>query len=436
MYRLSCVLQHGLTALVFGWFSHTGVANAASLPDYLLIHAGQLLAVPGQNPVRDKTIIVSGERIVGVRDGFLSADVLELEEDQTSAVLDLKEHFVLPGLMDAHVHLMWSGSDRPPKKAEDLTNEDLTLWTLRHARAMLGAGFTTVRELASQPDVMFAVRDWIDGGKFLGPRILAAGLPVGAHGGHGDNTSIDLDPGDPMASGLCSGVESCRRAVRMQHKRGADVIKMMSTGGFFDDTGTDQLFFFDEMQATVAAAHQLGMTVATHAYAARAVADAVRAGVDSVEHGFGADDKTLKSMKEKAIFLVPTLSIAQREDSEIGKLREQHRAFERAIEIGTPVAFGTDVGGIPHRFAAREFSYMVELGMSSAAAIESATVNTARLFRLHKDVGTVEAGKLADLIAVKADPLADIAALEEIDFVMKSGRIAKRAGVMSEIFLE
>jgi imidazolonepropionase-like amidohydrolase len=336
----------------------------------------------------------------------------------------------------AHAHLMWSGSDRPPKKAEELTREDLTLWTLRNARAMLGAGFTTVRELASQPDVMFAGRDWIDGGKFLGPRILAAGLPVGAHGGHGDNTPMDLDPGDPMASGLCRGVESCGRAVRMQHKRGADLIKMMSTGGFFDDTGTDQLFFFDEMQATVAAAHQLGITVATHAYAGRAVADAVRAGVDSVEHSFGADDKTLKPMKGKDIFLVPTLSIAQRKDSETRKLREQHKAFERAIELGTPVACGTDVGGVPHRFAARDFSYMVKVGMSPAAAIESATVNTARLFRLDQDVGTVEAGKLADLIAVKVDPLADIAALEEIDFVMKSGRIAKRAGVMSEIFLE
>jgi imidazolonepropionase-like amidohydrolase len=312
----------------------------------------------------------------------------------------------------------------------------LTLWTLRHARIALASGFTTVRELASEPAVMFAVRDWINGGKFIGPRILAAGQPVTAAGGHGDNAGTDVDPNSLDAAGLCDGLESCRRAVRMQHKRGSDVIKMMATGGFADNTGTEQLFFFDEMQATVDAAHQLGMPVATHAYAGDAIADAVRAGVDSVEHGFGATDATLKEMKKKTIYLVPTLTIAQRKDGGTTLYREKYRAFERALDIGTPIAFGTDVGGIPHHVAAKEFVYMVELGMSPDAAIVSATINTAKLFRLEDEVGIIESGKLADIIAVNGNPLDDIANLQDVTFVMKSGRVAKQNGEIKDIFLK
>jgi imidazolonepropionase-like amidohydrolase len=402
----------------------------------ILIHAGHVLAIPGSDPAKEQTIVIEAERIVEIRDGYIGVDELDLFKDRKLEVIDLRDHFVLPGLMDAHIHLMWSGRDLPPKKQGDMTNQDLALWTLRNARTALSAGFTTVRDQASEPTVMFAVRDWINGGKFLGPRILAAGRPIGALGGHGDmsDTAARLD--DLSASGLCSGVESCRRAVRMQHKLGSDVIKMMATGGFHDATGTDQLFFFDEIEATILAAHQLGMTVGTHAYAADAVADSVRAGVDSVDHGFGAMDETLKEMAEKEIYLVPTLSVAQKEGSAIRQYREKYRAFERALKAGTPIAFGTDVGGIPHMFAAREFSYMVELGMSPAAAIESATVNTAKLFRLDSETGTLEAGKLADIVAVEGNPLENIAVLEKIDFVMKSGRIAKRDGVLADFFVD
>jgi len=162
----------------------------------------------------------------------------------------------------------------------------------------------------------------------------------------------------------------------------------------------------------------------------------VRAGVDSVDHGFGATDATLKKMKEKNIFLVPTLSIAQRKGSGPRVYREKYRAFERAVNIGAPIAFGTDVGGIPHRYAAREFAYMVELGMSPEAAIVSATVNTAKLFRLESEVGTIEPGKLADIIAVNSSPLEDIEALQDVEFVMKSGRVAKQDGVIRDIILE
>jgi imidazolonepropionase-like amidohydrolase len=440
------LLRTKISALIVAaLFSIASVLTAisANAADFVLIQAGELLAVPGQTPQLRKTIVVSDGYIVEIRDGFVGSEVLDLADDQTAETIDLRERFVMPGLMDAHIHLMWSGRDRPPKKPgggvmgpPQLSNEDLTLWTLRHARTALASGFTTVREMASAPAVMFAVRDWINGGKFIGPRILAAGQPITAAGGHGDNSVADEDPDSLGASGLCDGLESCRRAVRMQHKRGSDVIKMMSTGGWADHTGTEQLFFYDEMEATVNAAHQLGMTVATHAYAGDAIADAVRAGVDSVDHGFGATDATLKEMKKKNIYLVPTLTIAQRKGSGTTLYRDRYRAFERALEIGTPIAFGTDVGGIPHRFAAREFSYMVDLGMSPTAAIVSATINTAELFGLDTEIGTIAPGKLADIIAVEGNPLEDIGTLQDVDFVMKSGRVAKQGGVMKDIFLD
>jgi imidazolonepropionase-like amidohydrolase len=402
---------------------------------YVVIQAGMLLARPGEAPRKDQTVVVHGQQIVAVRDGLLGAEAVENAAGAPIEIIDLRDRFVLPGLMDAHVHLMWSSRDLPPRKLDKLTDEDFTLWTLRNARSMLGAGFTTVREQSSNPQPVFTVRDWINGSRFLGPRILAAGLPVGALGGHGDMTRDDTDPADVTASGLCSGPETCRRAVRMQKKRGADVIKMMATGGFHDSTGTEQFFFFDEMEATVNAAHQLGMIVGTHAYADNAVADAVRAGVDSVEHGFGAGDATLKLMKQRGVFLVPTLTIAQ-QPGEVRDYREKHRVFERALQIGVPIAFGTDVGGVPQRFAAREFSHMVKAGMAPADALASATVNTARLFRIEKEVGTLEPGKLADIVAVKGSPLENVAVLESMDFVMKSGRVAKRDGRMLDMVLE
>lgn len=412
----------------------TGAKSSGGEQQSVVIHAGRLLAVPGGPVEVEKTIVIQGDRIIAVRDGYIVADTLD--EDAQPMIVDLRDHFVMPGLMDAHIHLGWSSRDLPPKKPEDLTTEDLTLWTMRHARSALSAGFTTVRDMASEPYVMFAVRDWINGGKYLGPRIFAAGLPVTAVGGHGDMNDLGIDRSDVSASGLCEGIESCRRAVRVQHKIGSDVIKLMATGGWFDETGTEQLFFYDEIEASVEAAHQLGLAVATHAYADDAIADAVRAGVDSVEHGFGASDETLRAMRKKGIYLVPTLSIAQRKGTAIKAYREKYNAFERALQVGTPIAFGTDVGGVPHRFAAREFSYMVAAGMAPAAAIHSATVATAKLFGIEDEAGTIEPGKLADLIAVTGDPLQNIAALEDVDFVMKSGRVAKFRGQLSDFFLD
>ena len=161
--------------------------------DFILIQAGRLLAVPGNAPSNNQTIVINAGHIVEIREGFVGADALELQDEETVEVINLREHFVLPGLMDAHIHMMWSSRDLPPKKQGELNSQDLTLWTLRNARTALSYGFTTVRDQASEPGVMFAVRDWINGGKYLGPRILASGRPVGALGGHGDMSAADID---------------------------------------------------------------------------------------------------------------------------------------------------------------------------------------------------------------------------------------------------
>lgn len=424
-----------ILALIFASIFSVSAVPAAEPARFYMIQAGELLGVPGRPPAKDQTLVVQGQRIVEIRAGFVGADAVTTPGASVE-VIDLRDRFVLPGLLDAHTHLMWSPRDLPPKKGDRMTDPDLTLWTLRNARTTLGAGFTTVRELASSPLVTFAVRDWINGGKFIGPRILAAGTPISALGGHGDRTKLGIDPTEVGASGLCSGLESCRKAVRVQHKLGSDLIKMMATGGFSDSTGTEQFFFFDEMQATVEAAHQLGMPVTVHAYSGNAVADAVRAGVDSVEHGFGASDETLKLMKQKGVYLVPTLLVAELMKGVAKEYREKYRAFERALKIGTPIAFGTDSGSVPHANTASEFGVMVRLGMRPLAAIEAATVNAAKLFRLEAEVGTLEVGKLADIVAVKGNPLEDITVLEHVDFVMKSGHVAKRDGRMTDFVLE
>lgn len=424
-----------ILALIVATMFSASIVRAAEPTHYVVIQAGELLGIPGQAPAKNQTLIVQGQRIVEIRAGLAGAEAVT-EAGASVEVIDLRDRFVLPGLLDAHTHLMWSTRDPPPKKGDKMTDADLALWTLRNARTTLGAGFTTVRELASSPLVTFAVRDWINGGKFIGPRILDAGNPISALGGHGDHTKLGLDPSEVGASGLCSGVESCRKAVRVQHKLGSDLIKMMATGGFSDSTGTEQFFFFDEMQATVEAAHQLGMPVTVHAYSGNAVADAVRAGVDSVEHGFGASDETLKLMKQKGVYLVPTLLVAELMKGAAKDYREKYRAFERALKIGTPIAFGTDSGSVPHAYTAGEFAVMVRLGMSPAAAIGAATVNAAKLFRLESDVGTLQVGKLADIVAVKGNPLEDITVLEHVDFVMKSGHVAKRDGKMTDFVLE
>jgi imidazolonepropionase-like amidohydrolase len=417
-------------------------ADPAPLPRYALVHAGQVLAVPGRKAEGPATIIVKGERIERVVPGFVGADAAGLPAGAVVQVIDLRERFVLPGLMDAHVHLRAEpsfsrrrgerGDRNPATPAESAVNAVI------YARRSLAAGFTTVRDLGSDDQSVFAVRNAINAGRIVGPRILVAGSAIAVTGGHGDGTPWDqtADPAVRLADGTCDGADACRAAVRYQYKLGADVIKVTTTGGFGSNTGLDPQLFQDEIEAIIATAHLNGLKVAAHAYSPVAIKDAVKAGIDSIEHGFLLDDEGITLMKKAGTYLVPTLSasypppIFRVPNPESVTLRNQYRAFERAYAAGVRIAFGTDAGTFTHGDNVKEFELMVRFGMTPADAIRAATVTTAELFGIEADAGTLEPGKLADLIAVAGDPLADVGTLRQIDFVMKSGRVAKRGGTM------
>jgi imidazolonepropionase-like amidohydrolase len=299
-----------------------------------------------------------------------------------------------------------------------------------------------VRDLGSDDSAVFAVRNAINAGRMVGPRILVSGSALAVTGGHGFSLPLG-ETGDAQArlrDGTCDGPIECREAVRFMYKLGADVIKFTSTGGFASNTGLDPQFLPDEIEAIVSTAHLVGLKAAAHAYSPVAIRQAVRSGVDSIEHGFLVDDEGLAMMKKSGTFLVPTLSasypppVFRIRDPESVRIRNQYKAFERAYAAGVKIAFGTDAGTFAHGDNAKEFGLMVKFGMTPMDAIRSATVVTADLFGLASEAGTLEPGKLADLVALAGDPLADISTLLRIDFVMKGGRVAKQGGRMVEPF--
>jgi imidazolonepropionase-like amidohydrolase len=417
------------------------------MPDhYILIHAGTLLAIPGKPPNSQMTIVVKNDRIDRIVTGFITMDEVGAPAGADFEVIDLSDRFVLPGLMDSHVHLAHQpsrGRRRVQRGDWDTpTPAQLAINAIIYARRNLAAGFTTVRDVGSNDQSVFAARNAINAGRMIGPRILVSGSALAVTGGHGDSISIKDTghPGARLADGTCDGPIECRKAVRYQFKLGADLIKFTSTGGFGSNTALEPQLFKDEIQAIVATAHLLGMKATTHAYSAVAIKDAIRAGVDSIEHGFLLDDEAIRMMKKNGVWLVPTISasypppIFNLPDPPSVKLRNKHRAFERAYAAGVKIAFGTDAGTFKHGTNAKEFELMVGFGMSEMDAIHTATVSTASLFGIDADTGTLEAGKLADLIAINGDPLNDISALRDIDFVMKSGAVAKRNGQMTEPF--
>lgn len=416
-------------------------------PDrFMVIHAGTLLAVPGE-PARERmTVVVRNEQVLAIEPGFLSAAQAGIADGAVVTLVDLSGHFVMPGLMDAHVHLRGEpvlGRRRSERGDRDpVTSAEMAFNAVLYARRNLVAGFTAVRDVGSDDEAVFAVRNAINEGRMIGPRILLSGPAVAVTGGHGDGAPMDLtgDPSARLANGLCDGPDECRQAVRYLYKLGADLIKFTSTGGFGSNTGLEPQLFPDEIEAIVTTAHLLGMKATTHAYSAVAIKDAIRSGVDSIEHGFLLDDEAIRMMKQAGTFLVPTLSasypppIFRIAEPESVRIRNEFRAFERAYAAGVRIAFGTDAGTFRHGDNAKEFELMVEFGMTPMAALRSATVETADLFGIADEAGTVAPGKQADLIALRGDPLADISALREVDFVMKSGQVAKRDGEMIEPF--
>ena len=405
-----------------------------------VIHAGTLIAEAGKAPRRNASVIVRGRTIAEVRDGFVDVP--------GARVVDLRNATVLPGLIDSHVHL--SGLDdrlQARLQASGRDNEDEAFTAILNARKTLLAGFTTVRDLGGDPRLMLSLRDSINAGQFSGPTILSAARMVSVSGGHGDGRNganrglaslVDL-PGN-----TCNGPDDCRRATREQVSAGADVIKFAATGGVLSNVpgGLNQQMMDDEMRAVVTTARTFGRKVAAHAHGVEGVNAALRAGVDSIEHGTFTNDESFRLYKQTGAYYVPTLlaPAAALADGQRGALTtaqydkarlaagNAEKSFAEAVRRGVKIAFGTDTGVSPHGRNAEEFAIMVKNGMSSTLAIRSATVDAAELLGITAKAGTIEPGKDADIIAVDGDPTQNVRLLEQVGFVMKSGRVHKLGG--------
>ncbi|MBL8765237.1 MAG: amidohydrolase family protein [Phycisphaerae bacterium] len=415
----------------------------AKRPSWVVVHCGTLLAVPGRAPVRESSVLIKDGRVVEIRAGYADPAGV-IGTDATGAevrTVDLKDRFVLPGLIDCHTHLTMEFSADIRLRMVQESDATAALRGAHAAGRTLDAGFTTVRDLGSVGEAGFALRDAIERGDIPGPRVLEAGHAISPTGGHADSTlgyreDVFAIPG--FMQGIADGADACRAAVRAQVKRSADVIKLTATGGVLSNTaaGMEQQFFEDELRAIVETGHLLGRRVAAHAHGARGIKAALRAGVDSIEHGTYLDDEAIALFKERGAYLVPTILAgktveenAMREGYYPAPVAAKARlvgpviqaAFGRAYKAGVKIAFGTDSGVSPHGQNAREFQFMVDAGMPASEAIVAATVNAAELLGRSSELGTLEPGKRADLIATDGDPTADISQLRRVSFVMKDG---------------
>ena len=403
-----------------------------------LIHAGQLLTVAGERPVADQTIVVDGDRIIDVIDGF--AEAIDFGAD--TRVIDLQNHFVLPGLMDMHVHLQGELGPNNEKETLKMSSQLMQMRSIHFAMKTLLAGFTTVRDVGSSSQEMYAMRDAIDKGWIDGPRIIAAG-GVGITGGHADISGVKpalmhLWTDDS----ICDGPYDCRRAARNAIKYGADLIKITSTGGVLTDraTGTGQQMEMDELREVVLAASRMGRKVASHAHEEDGIIAALEAGVASIEHGTYTGPRAIELFKETGAYLVPTLiagktvgtmAVESSFMTDAIKLkaarvgRDMAGNFAKAHAAGVNVAYGTDSGVSPHGTNAEEAILMVEAGMTEMEVLVAATINAADLIDMSDSIGTIEAGKFADIIAVDRSPLENIEELLDVEFVMKGGKVYK-----------
>ena len=412
---------------------------------WTVLHCGALLAIPGEAPLRNATVVVKRGRITAVLAGLIDPASLPGAPDAQIELIDLSQQFVLPGMIDAHVHMSSEYSADVRLRTLQRSDADRALQAVQYAKRTLDAGFTTVRDLGSSGDAAFALRDAIASEIVPGPRMLVAGETITPTGGHGDDTlgyREDLFAVPGIMQGVADGPDACRKAVRAQVKRGADVIKLTATGGVLSATaaGTEQQFFEDELQAVVDTAHLLKRKVAAHAHGTRGINAALRAGVDSIEHGTFLDDESIELFLLTGAYLVPTLlageTVTERAritgyyPEEVAEKARQvgpslRAAFVRAQKKGVKIAFGSDSSVSRHGENAREFSYMVEAGMSEMDAIVSATLNGAKLLELSRLIGSIEPDKAADVIATAGNPLIDIGELERVIFVMRGGVIYK-----------
>jgi imidazolonepropionase-like amidohydrolase len=406
-----------------------------------IVHAGRLIDGVSNAPRERVSIVVDEGRIVEVAAGFLNAGAGD-------EVVDLSDHTVLPGLMDMHTHLAYELSRTSYMDEFVMNPTDVAIRSTHYARLTLMAGFTTVRDLGDDGMTTVALRKAIASGFAVGPRIFTAGKSIATTGGHADPTSgwCQALAGDPgPREGVVSGVDDARKAVRQRYKDGADLIKITATGGVLSmaTSGDNAQFSDDELAAIVATGKDYGFIVAAHAHGSEGMLRAVNAGVASIEHGTYMNDEIMRAMKKKGTYYVPTIlagvtvaDLATKEDylpevvrPKAARIGPQIKdTFTKAYQAGVKIAFGTDTGVSKHGENAREFELMVECGMPPMTAIQAATMEAAKLLRIADRLGSVEKGKIADLVAVKDDPLANISTLKDVRFVMKEGVVYKRDG--------
>lgn len=411
------------------------------------VHCGQLLDVVSGKLLADTTIIIEGKRI---------RQVLAGSQAPAGAVsVDLGGLTCLPGLIDSHTHLSDQFTASTYVDAFHWNLADYVVRSTVYARRTLLAGFTTVRNVGDKDNETVALRNAINSGVLIGPRIFTAGVAMGSTGGHADPTDGYRDDlaGDPgPKEGVINSPEDAAKAVRLHYKRNDDLIKIMPSGGVLDQSssGDNAQLTLEEIKAVVSTAHDYGLTVAAHAHGAEAIRRAVIGGVDSIEHGTFMDEEDMKLMKEHGTWYVPTIiagDFVAKKAAIPGFYPPQVAAKAaaigplivgtagRAYRAGVKIAFGTDAGVYPHGENAHEFELMVQAGMPPLYAIQAATTHAAQLLKHEKDLGSLSPGKLADLVAVSGNPLDNISILKQVSFVMKEGIIYKRDAKASDAAL-
>jgi imidazolonepropionase-like amidohydrolase len=407
-----------------------------------VVHCGQVFDANSAKLLGEHSIVVREGRIAEVKAGRIDAGSVAAD----AVAIDLSQHTCLPGLIDMHVHLGSQTSPAAYSEGFRMNPEDYALRSVGYAETTLKAGFTTVRDLGGLQTI--ALRNAINEGRLMGPRIYAAGKSIATTGGHADpRNGINRELAESLGwpgpeEGVVAGPYESRRAVRQRYKEGSDLIKITATGGVlsFAKSADNPQFMEDEIRSIVETARDYGYKVAAHAHGQEGMRRAVAAGVDSIEHGTYMDDEVFKLMREKGTWYVPTVSAGvyvSEKAREIGYYPEIIRpkaqrigaliqaTAGRAYAAGVKMAFGTDAGVFPHGDNAREFELLVEAGMPAHIALQSATKNAAELLGEWPQLGSLEAGKLADLVAVSGNPIENIGLMRDVQFVMKDGVVVK-----------
>ena len=403
------------------------------------LHCGNLVDTKTGEILTEKTIIVSGKSIISIENGYA------IPSNTNDTVIDLKSKTVMPGLIDMHVHI--ESETNPKSYLEDYTlnDADVAFNSLKYANVSLMSGFTTVRDLGGS-GVNVSLRNAINSGKVVGPRIFTAEKALATTGGHADPTngarkSIMGNPGPK--EGVVNGVADAKKAVRQRYKNGADLIKITATGGVLSvaKSGQNPQFSLEEIKAICDTAKDYGFHVAAHAHGDEGMQRAIKGGVKTIEHGTLMSAETMELMKEYDVYLVPTIS-AGKFVSEKAKIKGYYpeiivpkaldigpkiqSMFSRAYKAGVGIAFGTDAAVFYHGDNGKEFGYMVEAGMPAMKTIQSATVTNAMILKMENQLGQIKEGFMADIIAVESDPTKDISTMENVVFVMKDGKIYKQ----------